>query len=165
MSDITNTLYIIKGVCDSKESIVEAVNSLLKEKINFEIKFVDKNYHDILASIVVDSNRNTISDVDIIADVIDKFNRMWLINNGRRLRKWNKFMNNEKFNWRTDIILPTESGEYFILLKKPFMGLSDSVIAYFQPNSIGVPRFIVSVDRGNVIYIPVDLIVSWAYVK
>ena len=38
MSDITNTLYIIKGVCDSKESIVEAVNSLLKEKINFEIK-------------------------------------------------------------------------------------------------------------------------------
>ena len=77
MSDITNTLYIIKGVCDSKESIVEAVNSLLKEKINFEIKFVDKNYHDILASIVVDSNRNIISDVDIIADVMDKFNRLW----------------------------------------------------------------------------------------
>lgn len=94
MSDITNTLYIIKGVCDSKESIVEAVNSLLKEKINFEIKFVDKNYHDILASIVVDSNRNTISDVDIIADVMDKFNRMW-INNW----SWNDYDEFLKKSW------------------------------------------------------------------
>lgn len=160
-----NTVYIIKGVCNNKESVVNAVNELLRENIKFKVKFVDENYNDIMSSIIVDSNRNTIGDVDIVADIVDKFNRMWLINNGRGLRKWNKFMNNEKFNWRTNIILPTESGEYLILLKKPFMGFSDSMIAYFQPNGIGVPRFIVSVDRGNVIYIPVDLIASWAYVK
>ena len=71
-----NTVYIIKGVCNNKESVVNAVNELLRENIKFKVKFVDENYNDIMSSIIVDSNRNTIGDVDIVADIVDKFNRM-----------------------------------------------------------------------------------------
>jgi len=71
-----NILYIVKGVCNNKENIIKAVKALLNEKVNFRVCFVDENYVEILTPILVKANRNTIEDVDIIAGVIDKFNRM-----------------------------------------------------------------------------------------
>ena len=75
MDNIINVIYIIKG-STNKEKILESVKCMLAEKIDFEIKFLNEKYEHMFDDIIVYKNRNTIEDVDIIADVVDKFNKM-----------------------------------------------------------------------------------------